>query len=99
MMRRICQLAQLILDYYRENPKELRQLEPLRMCKVFRRWGVLYIRCPNAETVNAIVDAGLAIAEPVARLRLAKKITVLNHNTSVVTFPVDFKKINAWLGY
>jgi hypothetical protein len=34
-----------------------------------------------------------AIAEPVARLRLAKKIMVLNHNTTVAVFPVDFSKI------
>lgn len=94
-MNRICQLAQLILDFYREEPKELRQLESLRTCKVFRRWGVLYIRCPNSEVADAIVDAGIAIAEPVARLRLAKKITVLTNNTSVAAFPVDFSKINA----
>jgi hypothetical protein len=94
-MKHICQLAQLILDFYREEPKELRQLEALRICKVFRRWGVLYIRCPNPETVAAIVNAGHAITEPVARLRLAKKITVLNNNTAVAAFPVDLSKINA----
>lgn len=94
-MKRICQLAQLILDFYREEPKELRQLDALRICQVFRRWGVLYIRCPNPQAVATIVDAGLAIAEPVARLRLAKKITVLNNNSSIVTLPVDFSKIKA----
>ncbi|MEW6492027.1 MAG: hypothetical protein AB1589_05690 [Cyanobacteriota bacterium] len=94
-MKRICQLAQLILDFYREEPKELRQLEPLRTCKVFRRWGVLYIRCRNQEVASAIINAGPLISEPVARLRLAKKITVLNNNTSVAAFPVDFSKINA----
>lgn len=94
-MKRICQLAQLILDFYREEPKELRQLEPLRTCKVFRRWGVLYIRCRNQEVASAIINAGSLISEPVARLRLAKKITVLNNNTSVAAFPVDFSKINA----
>lgn len=95
-MNRICQLAQLILDFYREEPKQLRQLEPLRSCKVFRRWGVLYIRCDNQANVSALIDAGLAIAEPVARLRLAKKITILNNNTSVAVFPVDFSKINVY---
>ncbi|HEY9904610.1 MAG TPA: hypothetical protein V6D43_19610 [Candidatus Sericytochromatia bacterium] len=94
-MNRICQLAQLILDFYREEPQQLRQLEPLRTCKVFRRWGVLYIRCHNQETAAALMKAGLAIAEPVARLRLAKKITLLSNNTSVAVFPVDFSKINA----
>jgi hypothetical protein len=94
-MNRICQLAQLILDFYREEPLQLQQLKALQTCKVFRRWGVLYIRCRNSETVAAIVDAGLLIAEPVARLRLAKKITILNNNTSVAAFPVDLSKINA----
>jgi hypothetical protein len=41
------------------------------------------------------MNAGLAIAEPVARLRLAKKITILTNNTSVAVFPVDFSKISA----
>ncbi|MBD0266126.1 MAG: hypothetical protein ICV78_26440 [Tolypothrix sp. Co-bin9] len=94
-MNSICQLAQLILDFYREEPQQLRQLRPLRNCKVFRRWGVLYIRCDNQETAAALMNAGLAIAEPVARLRLAKKITLLTNNTSVAVFPVDYSKINA----
>jgi hypothetical protein len=34
----------------------------------------LYIRCHNQETAAALMKAGLAIAEPVARLRLAKKL-------------------------
>lgn len=93
-MNRICQLAQLILDFYREEPQQLRELEPLRTCKVYRRWGVLYIRCQNYETAAALMKAGLAIAEPVARLRLSKKITILTNSTSVAVYPVDFSKIN-----
>ncbi|HEY9742509.1 MAG TPA: hypothetical protein V6C90_18655 [Coleofasciculaceae cyanobacterium] len=94
-MNRISQLAQLILDFYREEPQQLRQLRALRTCKVFRRWGVLYIRCNDQATAAAMMKAGMAIAEPVARLRLAKKINILTNNTSVALFPVDFKKINA----
>jgi hypothetical protein len=94
-MNRVCQLAQLILDFYREEPQQLRQLKVLRTCKVFRRWGVLYIRCHNQEAAAALIVAGAAIAEPVARLRLAKKITILTNNTSVAVFPVDFSKISA----
>jgi hypothetical protein len=96
-MNRISQLAHLILDFYREEPRQLRQLEPLRACPVFRRWGVLYIRCPDQRTAAAIMAAGVAIAEPVARLRLAKKITILHNHTSVAVFPIDFKKINQCL--
>ena len=94
-MNRICQLAQLILDFYREEPQQLKQLEPLRTCKVYRRWGVLYIRCQNSETAAALMKLGLEIAEPVARLRLSKKITILTNSTSTAVYPVDFSKINA----
>jgi hypothetical protein len=94
-MNRISQLAQLILDYYREEPLQLRQLELLRRCKVFRRWGVLYIRCNDQSTAAAMMDAGIAIAEPVARLRLAKRIMIMTNKASVAVVPVDFKKINA----
>lgn len=94
-MYRISQLAQLILDYYREEPRQLQQLKPLRACKVFRRWGVLYIRCPNQSMAASLRKEAAAIAEPVARLRIAKKITLITNNTSVATFAVDFKKINA----
>ena len=94
-MNRISQLAHLILDFYREEPRELRQLAPLKTCKVFRRWGVLYIRCQTQETAAAMANACQAIAEPVARLRLAKKIVVLTHQSSVAEFAVDFKKISA----
>lgn len=96
-MNRISQLAHLILDFYREEPKQLRQLEALHACPVFRRWGVLYIRCPDQKTAAAIMNAGMLIAEPVARLRLAKKIAILSNHTSVAMFPVDFKKINQCL--
>ncbi len=92
-MNRICQLAQLILDFYREEPQQLRQLEALRICKVFRRWGKLYIRCPDQESAAAIMKAGMAIAEPVARLRLSKKITILLNNGTVAVLPVDFTKV------
>lgn len=93
-MNRISQLAHLILDYYREEPQQLKQLQPLNSCKVFRRWGILYIRCNNQATATAVMEAGIAIAEPVARLRLAKKISILTNNASVAMFPVDFKKIS-----
>ncbi|HEY9637040.1 MAG TPA: hypothetical protein V6D14_26810 [Coleofasciculaceae cyanobacterium] len=96
-MNRISQLAHLILDFYREEPQQLRLLAPLRTCPVFRRWGVLYIRCPNQATATAIMKAGVLIAEPVARLRLAKKITILDNHTSVAIFPVNFKKIDQCL--
>jgi hypothetical protein len=40
-----------------------------------------------------MMNAGMAIAEPVARLRLAKKITILLKNSTVAVLPVDFTKV------
>lgn len=95
MMNRNSQLARLILSFYREDQKQLQQLKPLRSCKVFRRWGVLYIRCQNREIAAALANACDVIAEPVGRLRLAKKINVSSKNTSVAVFPIDFSKMKA----
>jgi ribosomal protein L36 len=94
-MNRTSQLASLILSFYREEPEELRKLSLLRTCKVFRRWGVLYIRCQNRETAAKLRDRCCAIAEPVAKLRLAKKITILVNKHSFAEFPVDIKRISA----
>ncbi|MGQ4650555.1 hypothetical protein [Lyngbya aestuarii] len=94
-MNRDSQLARLILNFYREEPQQLQQLELLRTCKVFRRWGVLYIRCHNRETAAALAGACQTIAEPIARLRLAKKITILTKNNLLTTFAIDFSKISA----
>ena len=95
MMNRNSRLARLILSFYREDPQQLQQLELLRTCNVFRRWGVLYIRSQNPKTAATLADACEMIAQPVARLRLAKKIMISTNNTSVAVFPIDFNKINA----
>ena len=73
-MNRATQLTRLIWDFYRENQKELQRLKPLANCQVYRRWGVLHIRCFTQDIAEAIVAEYTLIEAPVAQLRLAKKI-------------------------
>jgi hypothetical protein len=94
-MYTVSQLTKVILDFYREEAQDLQRLQPLLNCQVFRRWGILYIRCPNADTVMRLMDECLAIAAPVAQLRLAKKINLLHQNITVASLPVDFRQIKA----
>lgn len=88
-MKRPSQLTRLIWDFYRENQGELRSLLPLARCQVFRRWGVLHIRCLNREMAEAIAKAYALIREPVIQLRLAHtiKIQVDQRSVAVVDVP------------
>lgn len=92
-MKRISQLARLILNFYREDPQQLQELEPLRACQVYRRWGILYVRCHDQKQTAALAEACVVIAEPIAKLRLAKKITFLTKNTPIAEYFLDAKKI------
>lgn len=87
------QLTRLILDYYRENLQELQQLKCLNSCKVFRRWGVLNIRCFNQETADALIRCRRILKEPIAQLRLAQKIKILVGNTAVAILPVHSEEL------
>ncbi len=87
-MRRPSQLTQLIWDFYRENPKELEQLQPLTKCKVFRRWGVLHIQCSNREIAEAIATAQILLREPIAQMRLAQKIKISVKKMTVTVLDV-----------
>ncbi len=90
----VSQLTKVILDFYREETKQLQKLQPLLGCQVFRRWGTLYIRCSSQDAVMALLDECLAIAEPVAQLRLARKINLLHHNISVTSFLVQPRQLS-----
>lgn len=85
------QLTRLILDFYREDPNELRQLQALHQCRVSRRWGVLRINCRSLELVNRILAASNLIKEPIAQLRVAQQIDVLLNGERVATLPIAHK--------
>ena len=88
-MKRPSQLTRLIWDFYRENQRELRYLLPLARCQVFRRWGVLHIRCLNRDMAEKISKVYSLIREPVIQLRLAHtiKIQVAQRSIAVVDVP------------
>jgi hypothetical protein len=74
IMKKLPQLTQLIFSYYRENPRELGALQPLVLCKLSRRWGTFFITCPTLDTYVALLHAQDILKEPLAQLRLAKKV-------------------------
>ena len=76
-MKRSSQLIRLILDFYRENPTELEQLEPLKNSRVFRRWGVWYIRARDRQQAEALLEIRPVLEDPILQLRLARKIKIL----------------------
>lgn len=94
-MNRPSQLTQLIWDFYRENQPELKQLKLLAKCKVFRRWGVFYIRCFQPEVASHVVKAIPVLEEPIAQLRLAQKIKILVDHETVAVFQVKSDKMLA----
>lgn len=87
------QLTHLILDYYRENPQELSQLQGLHACKLARRWGALRLDCPDRTTADLLAAAGDLLREPVAEMRLAQYINILVRGTLVASLPVYLPKL------
>lgn len=87
------QLAHLILDFYREDPKELQQLQALRCCKITRRWGTLRVECKDRQTADALAAAGALLREPVAEMRLAQYINIMVRGVLIASLPVHIPKI------
>ncbi|NJL40269.1 MAG: hypothetical protein HC879_20215 [Leptolyngbyaceae cyanobacterium SL_5_9] len=83
------QLTQLILDFYREDLTELKQLDALQSCHISRRWGVLRVNCRTQDAASALTAAGHILKEPVAQLRLAQQIKILLNGSLVAALPVD----------
>jgi hypothetical protein len=92
MRKRPSQLTRLIWDFYREDPTELQRLKILAKCKVFRRWGVLHIRCWNRDIAERAIAARFLIAEPIAKLRIAREIKISVENTEIVLFSIGTDK-------
>jgi hypothetical protein len=87
------QLTQLILDFYREDLPELRQLDALHACHISRRWGVLRVNCRSQEAASAVTAASDILKEPVAQLRLAQQIKILLNGALVAALPVSSPKL------
>jgi hypothetical protein len=96
-MKKLPQLTHLIFNYFRENPEELKALQPLALCKLYRRWGTFIIDCPNLEVFTAISDVQNILREPLVQLRLAKKVRLsIDHRSKVETFPITPAKGTTW---
>ncbi len=83
------QLVRLILDFYREDPEEYRAIAVLQNCHLSRRWGTLRITCDDARTAEDLIRAIDCIREPVAKLRLAKRMKILVDGVFTQVFPVN----------
>ncbi|MGB3615204.1 MAG: hypothetical protein WBA10_15530 [Elainellaceae cyanobacterium] len=89
MMNWYSQLTRLILDFYRENPAELRQLKVLESCRLNRWWGILRIHCPNSDIAYTIVDRATLLCEPISQLRLAYEIRLIVDGSVVTSLSVQ----------
>jgi hypothetical protein len=88
-MKKLPQLTHLIFNYYREDPKELRALQTLVLCKLSRRWGTFMISCPTLDAYMALLRVQDILREPLAQLRLAKKVRIgIDHHSEVQVFSI-----------
>jgi hypothetical protein len=96
-MKKLPQLTHLIFNYYRENPRELKALQPLTLCKLSRRWGTFIIACPTLDVFTAISGIRPILREPLMQLRLAKKVRLsINNRSQIETFPITPIEGTTW---
>jgi hypothetical protein len=96
-MKKLPQLTHLIFNYFRENPEELKALQPLMCCKLSRRWGTFIVDCPTLEVFTAISGVQAILREPLMQLRLAKKVRLsIDHRSKVETFSITPTKGTTW---
>ncbi len=83
------QLITLILGFYREDPEQYRAILTLQHCHLSRRWGTLCINCTDARTAEDLIRGIEFIREPVAKLRLARRLKILVNGAYSRIFPVN----------
>lgn len=88
------QLARLIWNFYRENATEQAKLTALDSCRVFRRWGVLHLRCKNQQIADSLLNTRELIALPIAKLRIAHHMKILVNHQLVADFPIQFDQMD-----
>lgn len=82
------QLIQLILDFYRENPDQYRTIATLRHCHLSRQWGTLRIQCGDPMIARALTNAIDTLQEPIAQLRLARRLKILANGGFVQIYSI-----------
>jgi hypothetical protein len=83
------QLARLILDFYREDPGPYGKILPLVSCDISRRWGTLRISCSDAQTAEHLIQEIDRLREPIAQLRLARRLQIRVKGELAQVFPVN----------
>lgn len=83
------QLARLILDFYREDPGPYGTVLPLVSCEISRRWGTLRINCGDSQTAEHLIQAIDSLREPIAQLRLARRLQIRVKGGTAQIFPVN----------
>jgi hypothetical protein len=82
------QLARLILDFYREDPELYDHILPLVSCNISRRWGTLRISCSDSQTAERLIRSIDSLREPIAQLRLARRLQIRVQGGLAQIFPV-----------
>lgn len=88
------QLARLIWNFYRENTTEQTKLTSLSHCQVFRRWGVLHLRCKDQQVAASLLAIREVIALPIAKLRIAHHMKILVNHQLIADFPIQFDQMD-----
>jgi hypothetical protein len=90
---------QAVLSFYREDPDQLRRLDPLRACRVSRGWMGLRIEC--RDPVHRAVVCGVIelLRPPLAALALAREIRLLAPGAEPLVFPVTVPLSSSLLTY
>lgn len=83
------QLTSLILGFYREDPEQYRAISTLQACQLSRRWGTLRINCADIRTAEDLIRGIEFIREPVAKLRLARRLKIVIDGAYTRVFPVN----------
>lgn len=96
-MKKLPQLTHLIFSYYREDPQTLQALNTLKLCKLSRRWGTFVITCPTPEIYGTLLYVQATLRQPIAQLRLARKVRLeLENYSKVKVFPIARDEELSW---
>lgn len=82
------QLIHLILDFYREDPEQYHRVAAIQHCHLSRQWGTLRIHCSDSAIAYRLIRAIDLIQEPIAQLRLARRLKIWVDGGMDQVFPV-----------
>ncbi|MFM2173969.1 MAG: hypothetical protein RLZZ54_1896 [Cyanobacteriota bacterium] len=78
-----------VLSFYREDPDQLRRLDPLSACRVSRGWAGLRIECRDPAHRKVVCGVVELLRPPLEALGLAREIRLLAPGVEPLVFPVS----------